>query len=50
MADKGIDTLIVPVGSLLIVTVIAAFAGAMAAVVPARRAARLNVLKALVME
>ncbi|HEX6329435.1 MAG TPA: FtsX-like permease family protein [Jiangellaceae bacterium] len=50
MADEGIDTLTVPVGSLLIVTVIAAFAGAMAAVVPARRAARLDVLKALVME
>jgi putative ABC transport system permease protein len=50
LADEGIDTLTVPVGSLLIVTGIAAFAGAMAAVLPARRAARLDVLKALVME
>jgi putative ABC transport system permease protein len=50
LADEGIDTLTVPVGSLLIVTMIAAFAGALAAVVPARRAAKLDVLKALVME
>ena len=50
MADEGIDTLAVPVGSLLIVTAIAAFAGAMAAIVPARRAAKLDVLKALVTE
>jgi putative ABC transport system permease protein len=50
MADAGIDTLTVPVDSLVVVTVIAALAGAMAAVMPARRAARLNVLTALVTE
>jgi putative ABC transport system permease protein len=50
MADQGIDTLTVPVTSLAVVTVIAGFAGAMAAVVPARRAAKLDVLKALVTE
>jgi putative ABC transport system permease protein len=50
MADQGIDTLVVPVNSLAVVTVIAGFAGAMAAVVPARRAAKLDVLKALVTE
>jgi putative ABC transport system permease protein len=50
MADEGIDTLTVPVGSLAVVTVIAAFAGAMAAVMPARRAAKLDVLEALVTE
>jgi putative ABC transport system permease protein len=50
MADQGIDTLVVPVTSLAVVTVIAGFAGAMAAVVPARRAAKLDVLKALVTE
>ena len=50
MADQGIDTLVVPVTSLAVVTVIAGFAGAMAAVVPARRAAKLNVLEALVTE
>jgi putative ABC transport system permease protein len=49
MADEGIDTLAVPVGNLVVVTVIAAVAGAMAAVMPARRAAKLDVLKALAM-
>ena len=48
MADQGIDTLTVPVASLAIVTLIAAVAGALAAVLPARRAARVDVLKALV--
>jgi putative ABC transport system permease protein len=48
MADQGIDTLTVPVTSLAIVTLIAAFAGAIAAVLPARRAAKVDVLKALV--
>jgi putative ABC transport system permease protein len=47
MADEGIDTLSVPIDSLLVVTVIAALAGAMAAVMPARRAAKLDVLTAL---
>jgi putative ABC transport system permease protein len=47
MSDQGIDTLTVPVASLAVVTVIAALAGAMAAVMPARRAARLDVLTAL---
>ncbi len=48
MADQGIDTLTVPVASLAVVTLIAAFAGAIAAVLPARRAAKVDVLKALV--
>ena len=50
LADEGIDTLTVPVGSLAVVTVIAALAGAIAAVLPARRAARLDILKALAAE
>jgi putative ABC transport system permease protein len=50
MADEGIDTLSVPIDSLLVVTVIAALAGAMAAVMPARRAAKLDVLTALITE
>ena len=50
LADEGIDTLTVPVGSLAVVTVIAALAGAIAAVLPARRAARLDVLEALAAE
>jgi putative ABC transport system permease protein len=48
LSDEGISTLTVPVGSLVVVTVIAALAGAIAAVMPARRAAKMDVLKALV--
>lgn len=47
LADQGIDTLTVPIGSLALVTLIAAAAGATAAILPARRAARLDVLAAL---
>jgi putative ABC transport system permease protein len=47
MSDQGIDTLAIPGGRLVIVTVIAAIAGALAAVMPARRAAKLDVLRAL---
>jgi putative ABC transport system permease protein len=50
MADEGIDTLTVPFTSLAVVTAIAAVAGAVAAVLPARRAAKLDVLHALVSE
>lgn len=47
MADEGIDTLTVPIASLATVTLIAALAGALAATMPARRAAKLDVLRAL---
>jgi putative ABC transport system permease protein len=47
MADEGISELSIPTGSLLVVTVVAAAAGIGAAIMPARRAARLNVLKAI---
>jgi putative ABC transport system permease protein len=47
LADEGIDTLTVPTGSLAVVTLIAGVAGALAAVLPARRAARLDVLDAV---
>ncbi|HZI44932.1 MAG TPA: FtsX-like permease family protein, partial [Ilumatobacter sp.] len=50
MADQGFDTLTVPYTSLAVVTAIAGIAGAAAAVLPARRAAKLDVLKALVSE
>ena len=50
LADQGIDTLTVPITSLAVVTLIAAAAGATAAVLPARRAARLDVLAALASE
>jgi putative ABC transport system permease protein len=47
MADQGITELSIPTGSLIVVTVVAAAAGVGAAIMPARRAARLNVLKAI---
>ena len=47
LADEGLDTLTIPVGQLLVVTAIAAFAGIGAAVMPARRASRVDVLKAI---
>lgn len=47
LADAGIDQLTIPVPSLTIVTVIAVVAGVTAALVPARRAARLNILTAI---
>lgn len=50
LADQGILTLTVPITSLTVVTLIAAAAGATAAILPARRAARLDVLTAVVSE
>jgi putative ABC transport system permease protein len=49
LADEGV-TFSLPVGSLVAFTVVAFVAGILAAVVPARRAARLNVLEALAYE
>jgi putative ABC transport system permease protein len=45
--DQGINILRIPVGSLAIVTVLAALAGVAAAILPARRASKLNVLDAI---
>ncbi|HEX6569888.1 MAG TPA: FtsX-like permease family protein [Acidimicrobiales bacterium] len=50
MEDEGLNTFTVPVLSLVVVVVLAAFAGVVAAVLPARRAARLDVLRAVVTE
>jgi putative ABC transport system permease protein len=47
LTDEGIDVFVVPAGSLLVVAVIAAVAGVAAAVLPARRASRLDVLGAI---
>ncbi len=47
MADEGIGTLTVPVNNLVAVAGIAAVAGAVAAAMPARRAANLDVLDAV---
>ena len=49
LADEGFE-LSYPVGTLLILLVLAALAGVLAAIFPARRAARLDVLRALAYE
>jgi putative ABC transport system permease protein len=50
MRSQGITEFSVPVLSLLIVVVLAALAGAAAAIWPSRRAAKLNILRAIVTE
>ena len=47
LSDEGIDHFVVPAGNLILVTVIACLAGAAAAIGPARRVSRLDVLHAL---
>jgi putative ABC transport system permease protein len=47
LRSEGIDRFVFPVGNVEVVTVVACLAGAIAAIVPARRAARLDVLEAL---
>jgi putative ABC transport system permease protein len=49
LANEGFG-LSFPVGTLVILLILAAFAGVLAAITPARRAARLNVLEALAYE
>jgi putative ABC transport system permease protein len=48
--DQGVTLFQVPVLSLLVVVVLAALAGALAAIPPSRRAAKLDVLRAVVTE
>jgi putative ABC transport system permease protein len=50
LEDEGLNTFRIPTGSLAIVVVLAALAGVVAAVLPARRAAKLDVLRAMVTE
>jgi putative ABC transport system permease protein len=50
LSDEGIDRLQIPFGTLAFVVVLAALAGVVAAILPARRAARLDVLRAIVTE
>jgi putative ABC transport system permease protein len=47
LSSQGIDRLVVPVGQLIAYVVLAALAGMLAAIWPARRAARLDVLAAI---
>jgi putative ABC transport system permease protein len=50
LADQGITDLAVPVWQLVLFVVVAAVVGVLAAVLPARRAARLDILKAIMTE
>jgi putative ABC transport system permease protein len=50
LSDVGIDRFAVPVGQLLLTLVVAAVIGVLAAIWPARRAAKLNVLEAIAYE
>jgi len=50
LGDQGIKTLVIPGGQLAVYVVLAALAGVVAAVFPARRAARLDVLAAITYE
>ena len=47
LSDLGITELSVPVGQLIVMMIVAAFIGVLAAILPARRAAKLNVLEAI---
>jgi putative ABC transport system permease protein len=48
LADQGIDKVAVPVGQLSLYVLAAALAGVLAAIGPARRAAKVDVLRAVV--
>ncbi len=47
LADQGLDHLVIPTGTLTIITAIATIAGVGAALMPARRAARIDILRAV---
>ena len=47
LADEGITEVVVPTGRIGVIVAVAIVAGVLAALVPARRAARLDVLRAL---
>jgi putative ABC transport system permease protein len=47
LSDLGITELAIPVGQLIVMVIIAALIGVVAAILPARRAAKLNILEAI---
>lgn len=47
LKDEGLTAFVVPIGQLTVIVVIAALAGVVAAILPARRAARLDILGAI---
>ncbi|MGZ4648913.1 MAG: ABC transporter permease, partial [Blastococcus sp.] len=50
LRDQGIDVFRLPLGQLAVVVLLGAVAGVLAAVLPSRRAARLQVLRAILSE
>ena len=50
LKDVGVSSLTIPVGQLAVMLIVAAFLGVIAAIWPARRAAKLNVLEAITYE
>ena len=50
MKDQGITVFSIPVVSLVIMVVLAGLAGVAAAILPSRRAAKLNILRAITSE
>ena len=50
MHSQGITHLVFPVGELVVLAVLAGLAGIVAAISPSRRAARLDILKAVTTE
>jgi putative ABC transport system permease protein len=48
--DQGLEVISVPVGQLVVFLVLSVIIGVLAAVFPARRAARLDVLRAIATE
>ncbi len=48
LKDEGLNAFVVPVGQLVIIVLIAGLAGVLAAILPARRASKLNILEAIV--
>jgi len=47
LSDVGVDRLAIPVGQLIFMLFVAGLIGVLAAIWPARRAAKLNVLEAI---
>ncbi|MDX2343122.1 MAG: FtsX-like permease family protein [Acidimicrobiia bacterium] len=47
LASQGIDVLSIPLGQIIGLVIFGAFAGLLAAILPARRAAKLNILEAI---
>jgi putative ABC transport system permease protein len=50
LKDEGITEFVAPPGQLLIIVVVAALIGVIAALLPGRRAARLDILQAIASE